>query len=211
MPTYNLSTSFKSSATITPNVVTVANSFGLGLDRTATFTVLKDLRIKIAPGQVVYITGPSGSGKSTILKMLAGRIKPHLDLNRIRLGGQKPLVDCFKLPLPRALYFLSLAGLADAFLFLRTPSQLSDGQRYRFRLALALARSAKTIFADEFAATLDRICAKVIASNVRKFACQFNITFILATCHDDLYDDLKPDVYIEKLYGRRTLIWYPNQ
>jgi len=41
-------------------------------------------------------------------------------------------------PLEQALKVLSAAGLADAFLLLRTPQELSDGQRWRLRLALAI-------------------------------------------------------------------------
>jgi len=208
MAVYRLSARFQSAAPLTANVVAVANSFGLGLDRTATFTVLDKLSVTIQPGWIVYVTGQSGSGKSTILKLLADKVKPHTDLNRIRLPRNKPLVDCFALPLQQTLHLLARVGLADAFLFLRTPQQLSDGQRYRLRLALALARKPETIFADEFASTLDRITAKVLAANVRKLAAERSTTFILATAHDDLYDDLQPHVYIEKHFGPRVSVRY---
>ena len=53
---------------------------------------------------------------------------------------------------------------------LRSPDELSDGQRYRFALAVALAGGAKTIVADEWCAKLDRVTAKVISHNARKIA-----------------------------------------
>lgn len=37
---------------------------------------LKDLSVKIAKGEFVYLTGPSGAGKSTFLKLLYGAEKP---------------------------------------------------------------------------------------------------------------------------------------
>jgi ABC-type ATPase with predicted acetyltransferase domain len=49
-----------------------------------------------------------------------------------------PVIELMTGPLDESLRLLSAAGLADAFLLLRTPEELSDGQRYRLRLAKAL-------------------------------------------------------------------------
>src|SRR2546429_342039 len=77
-----------------------------------------------------------------------------------------PLVDCFdSAPLDQTLALLSHVGLAEAWSYLRTPDELSEGQRWRLRLALAMRRAEnidnqKTrrliLIADEFAALLDR-------------------------------------------------------
>jgi len=59
---------------------------------------------------------------------------------------------------------------------------------------------------DEFAAVLDRTLAKVVSSNLRKAACGFANAhkaasgFLLATTHEDLIDDLNPDVHV-RCYG----------
>jgi ABC-type uncharacterized transport system YnjBCD ATPase subunit/GNAT superfamily N-acetyltransferase len=51
------------------------------------------------------------------------------------------LIDAIPLPLADALRLLSACGLGEARVLLRTPAELSDGQRYRFRLALAVAQT----------------------------------------------------------------------
>ena len=91
---------------------------------------------------------------------------------------------------------LSLAGLNDCFCILNQPRNLSTGQQYRFRLAMALALKKKFIFADEFCSELDRITAAVISHNVYKFAKCTGTIFVLASCNDDVLPDLLPDVLI---------------
>ena len=218
MVIYRLSRKFSSAVEPTERVVEVAGMFGLGLDDSREITVLDEVELRIEPGQVVYITGQSGSGKSVLLKELKKQIDDTtgrrsslrstrwLDLDDLRIETDKPLVDCFAGELSEALYYLSLAGLNDAFVFLRRAGELSDGQMYRFRLAQAMAAKSGCVFIDEFCAKLDRITARIIAANVRKFADKFGTTFIVATAHDDLYEDLQPDVYVEKLFGNRCRI-----
>ena len=206
MVTYRLTRKFSSAVEPTERVVDVAGMFGLGLDDSREVTVLDDLEVRVEPGQVVYITGQSGSGKSVLLKELKKHCDNWLDLDDLQIETDKPLVDCFAGALSEALYYLSLAGLNDAFVFLRKASELSDGQMYRFRLAQAMAGKSGCVFIDEFCAKLDRITARIIAANVRKFSEKFQTTFIVATAHDDLYEDLQPDVYIEKLFGNRCQV-----
>lgn len=203
MTVYRLNKSFDTAVEPTERVVQVAVMFGLGLDQARKVTVLDDVELKIEPGNVVYITGQSGSGKSVLLSELKKQMSEWLDLDQLEIALDKPLVDCFEGDLSGALYYLSLAGLNDAFVFLRSAGELSDGQMYRFRLAQAMAAGAECVFIDEFCAKLDRITARAIAANVRKFADKFNTTFVVATTHDDLYEDLQPDVYVEKLFGKR--------
>src|SRR5207247_2960145 len=53
--------------------------------------------------------------------------------------------------------------------------------------------------ADAVCAVLDRTLAKVLAFNVRKLCTRTGIGFLLATTHDDLLDDLNPDVWVRCL------------
>ncbi|MEL7088948.1 MAG: ATP-binding cassette domain-containing protein, partial [Planctomycetota bacterium] len=213
-----------------PRVVEVAAMFGLGADQSQTVDVVRPTAVTLRPGQLVFVTGASGSGKSTLLRLIAealdARRPPDVDV--IDFAGLAPppdralidAVDDGELPLDRALRILSLAGLNDAFVMLRRPSELSDGQRYRFQLARTMAKvetasnaqggpnsetdgaGFSVVLADEFGATLDRTTAAGVARNVRRWVTpSANICFVAATTHDDLLEPLAPDTLIEKHLG----------
>jgi len=55
---------------------------------------------------------------------------------------------------------------------------------------------------DEFAATLDRDTAKIVAYNLQKLARQQGKAVLAATTHTDLLEDLTPSVHIHKRYGK---------
>lgn len=203
-----------------PRVAQVAAMFGLGVDETREVCVVPESRVPIAGGWIVFITGPSGGGKSTLLRLIAdgaaarAGVRAHW-LDRVAADADLPLVDCMGgIELPGALDALSTAGLNDAFVMLRKPSELSDGQRCRFRLALMLAQLDRSqtapeneprldvVLADEFGATLDRLTASVLARSVRKWTRRRpRVCFVAATTHDDLLEPLEPDVLIDKRLG----------
>jgi uncharacterized protein len=211
----HLSHCVQSAVDPSPHVLEVASMFGLGIDQDKQIQLVPPTDLELRPGQVVFITGASGSGKSTVIRLVRRELEQNegvylLYFDSLPPIDDRPLVDCFPArPLGQVLRLLSLAGLNDAFVMLRKPSQLSDGQRYRLRLAQAMAMieedvipgRLRVVLADEFGATLDRVTAKVIARNVRRWASAQGICFVVATTHDDLLEPLDPDILIEKHLG----------
>jgi ABC-type ATPase with predicted acetyltransferase domain len=179
--------------------------FGLA-QREFRLQIAENLQLTPAAGQIVFLTGPSGSGKTSLLRIFRTIFTPNLDLMDLPISSDRILTDHFDLPLEKALYFLSLTGLADAPLLLLTPHELSDGQLFRFRLALALSHAPPYIFCDNFLDALDRLSAGILAGNLRKFACRSSSIFLLASPHHDIIPQLKPDHLIEKpLYAPAIL------
>jgi putative ABC transport system ATP-binding protein len=62
---------------------------------------LKDVNMRVGPGEVVGLVGPSGSGKSTLLKCLGAIIEPTS--GRMVLGGNEIYSNGWKIPDLRAL------------------------------------------------------------------------------------------------------------
>ena len=178
----------------TAQTAMVMSHFGITFE-TGQHVIAQDFELPVRTDDVVAITGCSGAGKSSLLRAVARQLHGVLDLDLLELSN-KSLIDSLPLPFPEAMQLLSLCGLSEAQLLLRTPTELSDGQRYRFRLALAFASKPRWILADEFTATLDRSLARVIARNLRKLASRTGVGLLLATTHDDLTQELEPDLFV---------------
>jgi ABC-type ATPase with predicted acetyltransferase domain len=204
---FKVDKSFKTRSKITKRTVLVSQAYGIGVDEEKVFPVFRDFEIDINPNDVVYITGDSGSGKSTLLKMLSEKILESrqfggvIDANGIRIDENEILVEGVGKSTKEALTILSMAGLNEAFLFLRRYKELSDGQKYRYKIAKMIDSGKDTWVADEFCATLDRTTAKVVAYCMQKIARKLMKTVIVATTHEDLLYDLNPSVYIRKKFG----------
>jgi hypothetical protein len=122
-------------------------------------------------------------------------------------------VDQFGPDLPHAIDLLNRVGLGEAYTYLQTPHELSDGQRWRLRLAVAIHRAMAQygrtrrpgaelasilLVADEFCAVLDRVSAAVVARSLRRTLDRLHrvglpICALVATSHDDLEPALLPD------------------
>jgi len=174
-------------------------------------------------GEITLIGGASGSGKSSLLRKirtdpLIAAASNFIDLDTLSLPT-RPLVDCFdpQFSLPQVLSMLSCVGLAEAWTYLRTPDELSEGQRWRLKVAMSIAPrnadsgtsdSRQTILCcDEFAALLDRVTACVVARALRRaIDAGHGMSAILATSHDDLPGALKPDRTLRCDFGSVELI-----
>jgi ABC-type ATPase with predicted acetyltransferase domain len=203
---YTIDKRFTSRVERSERVLEMAEAFGLGLDERE-FVVFDHLELEIHPADVVYITGQSGSGKSLLLRELAAQMeargKKIANIDAVVLDPAKPLIDQIGKDTNEALRLLSAVGINDAYLYIRKPGELSDGQRYRFRLAKVIEAGADVWVADEFMAVLDRTTAKVIAFGLQKLARQENAILLVATTHTDLTADLYPTLYIEKRYREK--------
>ena len=192
----------------TPRSIVVAEAFGLGIDETEKFPVL-DAELKIRPRDIVYVTGDSGSGKSVLLKAIKQDLGDEaVDISEVEVDVDKPLIETVGETVEEGLELLSKVGLNDAFLFLRTYRQLSDGQKYRYRIAKLIESGRQWWLMDEFAATLDRDTAKIVAFNLQKIARRQGKAVIAATTHSDLLEDLAPDVLVEKRFGKEISVSY---
>lgn len=192
----------------------VMDHFGVGFEQ-GRHVIADGLELPLQPGQIVLFSGASGSGKSSLMRAavetLASERDPSLSepalivLEALELAD-RILIDSLGLPAADGMNLLSACGLGEAHLMLRTPAELSDGQRYRYRLALALARKPRWVVADEFTAALDRTLAKVIAFNLRRLSRRTGTGFLLATTHTDILEDLCPDLLVTcRLDGETTV------
>lgn len=194
----------------------IALGFGLTFDGARTVSRRLDQTVcPPVPGQILFIGGASGSGKSSVLRSIARRAHRAtvvINLRRIALDD-RPVIDLFEEEsIAGSLGRLSRVGLAEVWTWLRRPRELSEGQRWRLRLALALRRAEAmdrpaTLVCDEFAALLDRVSACIIASAVRRAVDDHatKLGAILATSHDDLHRALDPDIRIDCDFGVHQL------
>jgi len=209
---------YETATEITPRTIAVSEAFGLGVDEYRKFLICDNVELKIGPRDIVYITGESGSGKSVLLKAISKDIQENPELGSainiadVEVDQDKPLIDTVGKTIEEGLEVLSRVGLNDAFLFVRRYRELSDGQKYRYRIAKLIESGAQWWILDEFAATLDRDTAKIVAFNLQKQARAHGRAVLAATTHTDLFADLAPSVHIHKRYGKEiTVDYYPNK
>jgi len=207
--TYHINISYRVRTQVTPRTVVVSEAFGLGIDKQEKMVVYDNVELRVGPTDVVYITGPSGSGKSALLKTLEKLLKPNtFNVSNVPIDPTKPLIDTVGWTVEEGLELLSRVGLNDAFLFVRRYDQLSDGQRYRYRIAKLIESKKQYWFLDEFCATLDRDTAKVVAFNLQKLARQEGKAVFVATTHEDLQEDLQPSIVVRKGFGNKVEVIY---
>ncbi|CAM6031391.1 unnamed protein product [Sphagnum compactum] len=205
VPKITVSKSFTSYVERSDRVIKVAEAFGIGLDDRE-FKVFENLELDINPGEVVFVTGQSGSGKSCLLREIVKSLEEKglktASLDDVVMDN-RPIIDQLGKDMLDATQLLALAGISDAYLFIRKPQELSDGQRYRFKLAKLLEAKVDCWVADEFGAVLDRVTAKVVSYNLARASRKHGKTLIVATTHDDITAELAPNITIRKRYQDR--------
>jgi ABC-type transport system involved in cytochrome c biogenesis ATPase subunit/GNAT superfamily N-acetyltransferase len=205
---FSFNISYETHTELTDRSLAVAEAFGLGVDEDQKFKVL-EVEFKIGPRDIVYVTGDSGSGKSVLIRAIRKDLgEEAIDLSEVSIEADMPLIETVGETIEEGLDLLSKVGLNDAFLFLRTYNQLSDGQKYRYRIAKLMESGKQWWLMDEFAATLDRDTAKIVAFNLQKLARRMGKAVIAATTHGDLLEDLKPSVHVHKRFGEEITISY---
>ena len=209
--TFNIA--YETATEITPRTIGVAEAFGLGVDQAQKFVVYDNVELKISPLDVVYVTGDSGSGKSVLLRALKQDLGEEVtDMADVQPDLDKPIIDTVGKNFGEGLELLSKAGLNDAFLFLRRFRELSDGQKYRYKIAKLMESGRQWWVADEFCSMLDRDTARIVAFNLQKIARQMGKAVIVATTHTDLFEDLNPSVHVHKRFGKEIIVnYYSNE
>lgn len=198
------------SSDLSSKAVNTMRIFGLTSDRLYKIDFKCSCRVNIEQGDVIYITGSSGTGKSVLLKMLRDQIPPdqRFDIEDVNTEDDRRVIDVIEADFVMSMRYLCKVGMGDLPAMLSRVKNLSDGQKWRFRLVWALAKGKKFIFADEFCSNLDIITAKTVACNVRKFAKRYKITFVLASCREDILTELLPDAVITRDFSNNTEVEY---
>lgn len=174
----------------------IQESFDLHVEDTCRVLIPNKLKLQSLkqPWNIGVICGASGSGKSTILRNLqrqngGGNFEPTFD-------NAKCLISNFSNMTPKdATMLLSQIGLASVPTWIRPYNVLSNGEQYRARLAkqIANAKDGGIIFVDEYTSVVDRNVAMAMSNALQKYVRKHNKRIILATCHYDVFDWLRPD------------------
>lgn len=186
---------------------------------------------------LTLMVGPSGSGKSTILRALDRALTrrtlahQHLSLNPSRSSAltsqptpsiltyepEAPIVEIPRTTLPGAISLLSRVGLGEARLLALLPSELSDGQLARYRLALALNDALHLrerhghawLLIDEFGSGLDQTTRRALALSLSRFSRHRpGLHIVLSTTDDDVLERLAPGALITTRLGRNARAYF---
>jgi len=199
---------------ITDRVAAVSDAFGVGIDDEKEFTIFDNVNLNYDDADLIYVTGDSGSGKSTFLKLFADHVRSQgitcTNFEEIKPNDEEGVINSIGESEEEAFSLLATVGLSEAFLMLRKYKELSEGQKYRYKLAKLISTKAQAILIDEFGATLDREMAKVLAYCIQKWARRNGKMVAVATTHRDLMDDFNPNILLDKKFGQTTEVKYYN-
>ena len=172
--------------------------------------VVQPARVQLRAGEITLLVGPSGSGKSSALDQISRQLPGAVIVDRVRFRPEVAIIDgvALWLSIGEVMSLLTACGLSEPRLWLRRFSELSDGERFRARLARAVALhvragSSAPLLCDEFCSIIHRRCAKAISFNLRKLAKRRGLACVLASCMDDVVTDLQPATVVRFLGNGR--------
>lgn len=163
--------------------------------------VVRDLDLRLAPGEFVCLIGPSGCGKTTSLRILTGLdrdyegwVRPDPRSLAIGIAFQEPRLlpwrtveENIRLTLPKAARRRDLAPLLAAFGLsahrASYPHALSLGLARRVALARAVAGRPQLLVLDEPFVSLDARAASELRQHVRRAADDSGAAVLMVT-HD---------------------------
>lgn len=169
--------------------------------------VLRDLDIRLLPGERIALLGASGAGKSTLLEALRAALQqrdvaaawcpqrqglvPQLSVYHNifmgRLDQHSRLTNLLNLLRPKPAHWQAVATLCEplgiAGLMERSVEALSGGQRQRVAIARALAVEPDILLLDEPLSALDLKLRHHMRTELRTIQQRVGLTFIYIT-HD---------------------------
>lgn len=161
--------------------------------------VLRDLNLRITPGEWITIVGPNGSGKSTLLKGLIGLLKPVSGKREASYQRAGYVPQRFHCPpeakitvaeflslqaLGRTPYQLEIAEQCAIVELFETPiKNLSGGELQRVILAFALWDKPEILYLDEYTDSIDFDARDSITSLLERLSKKENLT-VIEVSHD---------------------------
>lgn len=146
------------------------------------------------PGEIHALVGPSGCGKTRALRALARRCPDaHLVRPCNTRQAARPVADLFDgVDGAAAFDALAACGLADGRLWATRVRDLSEGERARLWLAVAMGRGHRLLLADEFDGRLDWLGACALAENLARIVSQRGIALLVTTHRPEVLAHLGP-------------------
>ncbi len=201
-------TASDSAATALMTFADIGKAFGQGA---SSITVLRDINLSVARGEIVALLGPSGCGKSTILNIIAGLLTPSTGVARYagkaveglnhqvgymaqseHLLPWRTVAGNIQAPLEiagqsrqamtrRVAELIDMVGLKG---FAEAyPSQISGGMKKRTALARLLAYDPETLLMDEPFSALDAHLRLHLQIELRALTRRLDKTLLFVT-HD---------------------------